>query len=102
MNKDSELKNVKLLKGTFLVDVDKEEPKSKSGIIVSSTQSQKTGTVVARHKLDIDGDPVEYHVGDVVLLNTNSDTTTVKLDGKKFELCSRQNIHLILGRNDSY
>jgi len=98
MSKNKELENVILLKGTFLVDVNKEEAKSKSGLVVSSRHTQRTGTIVACNPLDVEGVEVDYQVGDKVLLNINYDATSVEVGGEKFELCSRQNIHLILER----
>lgn len=98
MSKKTELDKVILLKGTFLVDVENNEQKTESGLVVSSKQSQKIGTIVARNQLDIEGKQAEYQVGDKIVLNPNSTRPEIRLDGTKYELGERKDIYVILDR----
>lgn len=92
----TELSKVKLLKGTFLVEVNKEENTTKSGLVIDSQRAQETATVVASSEEDLEGNKMEVEVNDIVLLNpTNNNRTKLRLDGTQYELASRSDILLI-------
>lgn len=102
-NSNTQLENVRLLPGTFLVKLeDSSERKSESGVILSSTRAHKSGIIVKSSGYELSRDMKrvtcdDYKTGDKIMLSQQfSDKDPVTLDKQKYHLCSRNDIKLIL------
>lgn len=104
-NPNTELDNVILLSGTFLVKLeDSSERKTGSGVILSTTQSHKSGVIVKASGYELSQNMKrvtcdDYKEGDKILLSQGfSDKDPVTLDKQKYHVCTRNDIKLILER----
>lgn len=97
------LDDIHLLAGTFLVKEEEEsEQTTRSGLVLSTEQKHKVGTIIKASGYEFNPTtmkrvgPVEDYVeGDKIIIDANTRSKEVKIEGQKYLICTRENIVLV-------
>lgn len=102
-NTNTQLDKVRMLPGTFLVKLeDSSEQTSETGVILSTTKAHKSGVIVKASGYELSQNMKrvtcdDYKKGDKIMLSQQfSDKDPVTLDKKKYHVCTRNDIKLIM------